>query len=707
MPALRDIFRARVARRIVWLFVLGAVIPVVVMGGMSFRAVNGQLEDHSRERLGQLAKNAGQSILQQLLLTQNAVRVARSSVASETTGVSGSLAVPPAVSGLAIATADGELRTLAGAVSPPPELSSAQVERLARDEVALTVSASEPRVIRLAAAVDPADSSAGTLWAELYGDSIWGAAETFVTLPTVADFCVLAGPDQPLYCTSGTARVPAAYFALGDLDARTFAIEEAGEGEGLIVGQWSFYPQQAFEVPPWRVMVAETSEAVYAPLGVFASTFPLALVLAVLLVILLSNAQIRRTLEPLQALQTGTHRIAEGDLQTRVEVNTDDEFGALAGSFNTMASQLGAQFTQFEAIQAVGQAALNGFDRDEVVVTALSELPSVSGCRSAAILLAPPGTQGAGEIVWLTDARSLGGTSFALGEDDKAWLRANPHHRTAGGASEVAPLLFKTARKGLGSGRLIAFPHLVKGEVHGATLVEMPESSAPMPEATARRVRQIANQLAVALDDVRLVKELEETSWGALVALARAIDAKSQWTAGHSERVTGMALALAREMGFGKADLDILHRGGLLHDVGKIGVPNAILDKHGKLSEDEMESIRQHPSIGARILAPIAAFAPAMPIVLHHHERWDGNGYPDGIAGEEIHPLTRVLTVADAFDAMASARPYRAGRPEAVVVEALIADSGTQFDPAVIHALMRLMADRGTLYPGEVDLVCA
>jgi len=186
------------------------------------------------------------------------------------------------------------------------------------------------------------------------------------------------------------------------------------------------------------------------------------------------------------------------------------------------------------------------------------------------------------------------------------------------------------------------------------------------------------------------LEALEQLDLGTLTALARAIDAKSAWTAGHSERVTNLALKLGRAMGLPAESLELIHRGGLLHDIGKIGTPLTVLDKPGKLEPEEMQIMRDHVNIGVRILEPIPCLREALPIVAQHHEWLDGSGYPAGLAGENICMLARVLAVADCYDAMVSDRPYRKGLPQQQALEILRQRSGTQFDPAVIEVFMRL-----------------
>jgi putative nucleotidyltransferase with HDIG domain len=177
-----------------------------------------------------------------------------------------------------------------------------------------------------------------------------------------------------------------------------------------------------------------------------------------------------------------------------------------------------------------------------------------------------------------------------------------------------------------------------------------------------------------------------------LSTLSRAIEARDPYTRGHSARVTAIAEAIARRLGWDNERLELLHVGGPLHDVGKLGVSEEVLAKPGRLDEQELAQIREHPKLGARILLRVAALRGALPYVLYHHERWDGSGYPTGRAGEQIPLEARVLAVADAFDAMTSDRPYRPAldRDEALAEVARCA--GTQFDPEIVDAFAEELA---------------
>jgi putative nucleotidyltransferase with HDIG domain len=204
-------------------------------------------------------------------------------------------------------------------------------------------------------------------------------------------------------------------------------------------------------------------------------------------------------------------------------------------------------------------------------------------------------------------------------------------------------------------------------------------------------LQRIAEQLTVAFSNARLLEELDRLSWGALTALARAIDAKSPWTMGHSERVAAVSVALGRALDLSESSILNLQRGGLLHDIGKIGVPSEILNGEDPLTETGRAAIRGHPEAGVRILEPIPALAEIIPMVYSHHESWDGSGYPQGLEGETIPKEARVLAVADRFDAMTSRRPYRPslGWEEAAVW--IRGEAGRTLDPTVTRVFLELL----------------
>jgi len=183
-----------------------------------------------------------------------------------------------------------------------------------------------------------------------------------------------------------------------------------------------------------------------------------------------------------------------------------------------------------------------------------------------------------------------------------------------------------------------------------------------------------------------------------LTTLAETIDLRDPYTAGHSRRVAAYSRLLALEMRLSEEDARQIEHAALLHDIGKVGVPDAVLFKTGPLDDEERLLIRGHPVIGARLLAHIPSMCKIYPCILHHHERFDGRGYPDGLAGANIPFGARIIAVTDAFDAMTTDRPYRAGLAADDAIVELLRGAGTQFDSRCVSAFVRVIA-RGAAAP--------
>jgi HD-GYP domain-containing protein (c-di-GMP phosphodiesterase class II) len=196
--------------------------------------------------------------------------------------------------------------------------------------------------------------------------------------------------------------------------------------------------------------------------------------------------------------------------------------------------------------------------------------------------------------------------------------------------------------------------------------------------------------------------ELERSYFVTVRALALAIDARDPYTGGHVDRVATYAAGIGRQLGWSESEIRTLEVGGLLHDIGKIGVPDAILRKDGPLDEDEWAQMRLHPTLGAALLGSLALLQPAVPAVLHHHERYDGKGYPAGLAGEAIPATARVVAIADAFDAMLTDRPYRKGRPLEAALAEIDRCIGSQFDPQYAAAFVQAVRD-GAIWALKID----
>jgi putative nucleotidyltransferase with HDIG domain len=200
----------------------------------------------------------------------------------------------------------------------------------------------------------------------------------------------------------------------------------------------------------------------------------------------------------------------------------------------------------------------------------------------------------------------------------------------------------------------------------------------------------VAGQCTIFLENAALYQDMHGLFMGVLQALTRSIDAKDAYTRGHSQRVADLSRALARKIGLADELCERVYLSGLLHDVGKIGVPEYVLTKPGRLTDTEFEAIKKHPEIGAEILGTIKQLQDVVPGVLYHHERWDATGYPYGLGGDHIPLMGRIICVADSFDAMSSTRTYRPALPVETVLNEIRRCAGTQFDPALAAVFVTL-----------------
>jgi putative nucleotidyltransferase with HDIG domain len=289
-------------------------------------------------------------------------------------------------------------------------------------------------------------------------------------------------------------------------------------------------------------------------------------------------------------------------------------------------------------------------------------------------------------------------TLLGQGHVGRAALRGQPVH-VGDLALDPGALPDLTLKEGFVSERV--YPLFAKGRLLGALAVftRKPWDLSPEQEEF---LEALVGQGAVALDNALTFQELQRsqreleaaydlTLWG----WAKAVELRDQETAGHTERVTELTLRLARALGVPEEDLDDLRRGAILHDVGKIAIPDAILLKPGPLTEEEWQEMRKHPVYAYEWLSGIPFLKKALEIPYAHHERWDGSGYPRGLKGSEIPLSARIFAVVDVYDALTSDRPYRKAWPREKALAYLQEQAGKQFDPEVVAAFLRLMAEEG------------
>jgi response regulator RpfG family c-di-GMP phosphodiesterase/putative methionine-R-sulfoxide reductase with GAF domain len=217
-------------------------------------------------------------------------------------------------------------------------------------------------------------------------------------------------------------------------------------------------------------------------------------------------------------------------------------------------------------------------------------------------------------------------------------------------------------------------------------------ASEEMDPGERRMLETLASQASIAIENARLFEDTQRIYYETLKSLARVMEARDDYTRGHSERVAELSLATAKGMGLDDEACNIIFNSALLHDIGKIGVRDAVLLSEKPLSEADLEVIRRHPTYSNTILGPLKFLGQVSEYVKHHHEAWDGSGYPQGLKGEAIPFPSRIITVADAYDAMTSSRPYRKAKSHAFAMEEIAAHAGRQFDPEVVKVFLEVMA---------------
>ena len=690
------IFASKLAQRIFVLFFLCALIPVCGLAAIAYQHVNRQLDEQFHARLKRSVKSYSLFLYERFLILETEMMLTATLLGSSNAAFSESMEshflkrLQDRFTAMNLINQRNGSRILFGRSVPIDSFSKKELDHLATGNSVvknLTRSGGNHDLVMILQ-MNPDKPGTGFLVAVINPDYILALNQEY-HLPRNTNLLVRDESHVILFSSLGPdVSLPPTFFqnAVGR-NSGNFEFEWA-DNTYLACFRWLFMKPK-FLIPGINITFIQSETDAFFHLVQFNKIFPQILILSLLVVLLFSFYFIRRSLEPLKILKDGTHQIAAKNFNHRVEIASRDEFEELGQAFNLMSVQLHDQFYTIETNAQITRSVLSSLDTKRILNTVISRMMDCFSCEAAAIGLMQG--QRVGEINCYFPGKQVEKSPQMVRSklsptdlkklDGKAEFLILKHDRHLPD--------YLTIFKQDGINIYLVLPIFLESDL--AAILMMAYRHAGALNEDCSRGRQMADQVAVALKNSRLMERLDRLNWGALKALARAVDAKSSWTAGHSERVTQLTLNLADLLINDPKERENLHRAALLHDIGKLGIQAAIIDKPGALSDEEYKKIKSHPEIGARILEPIDEYKPLIPIVIQHHERFDGRGYPNGLAGNEIHLGARILAVADVFDSMISDRPYREGMPFEKVMEIMREERGRQFDPQIVDALINII----------------
>lgn len=689
------LFRSRLARRFFGVFIACAILPIIALAGVSYYRVTRQLEDQAVERLRQSAKSHGLSIYERLLLVDHQLQIIDALLIQRKGPKSADL--PPNIAKQNETMFSGLASYRNGHVSPVlggPRTTAASKEVLRRTraeggDILLVTLAGEEKwpEVALVRRTSGNDGQEAYLIGIIDRAFLWGLKGGSI-LPPGVEFVVWDDQGRALHDSLGSP-------APRDKYLKATSGKLPGGQTRLTIGKepyygfcWSAFLKPKFRTPYWSVMALESRGHVLQPLQDFQTVFLLIVLLSFFCVVWLSSRAIRKSLVPIDSLMEGARHVAARQFIHQVVVDSSDEFHDLAVAFNRMTSQLDVQFKGLEVRSELDRAILSVLEMEHVITTSLDHLGVFLPHRTAAISIIEAETPFEGQSYIRDGERPTTSTTvepFRLSRQEFDLLLENAAWLVIDARSVRMPYLRGLLRPEVTC--FVVLPIWIQSKLFAVVSLGI-DTTSPDQQAL-EQVRGFSDHLAVAFSNSNLVKELKELNLGTLHALARTVDAKSAWTAGHSVRVSEMAARIGRVLALPQNVLEDLERAALLHDIGKIGIPLRILDKTGNLTKEEYDTVKEHPSIGARILSPIRAYESIIPAVEQHHERYDGRGYPRGAKGDAIHLMARIMAVADAFDAVVSDRPYRKGLARESAIKEIQEGAGRQFDPEIAEAFCR------------------
>lgn len=472
----------------------------------------------------------------------------------------------------------------------------------------------------------------------------------------------------------------------------------------------------------WKALIIQPYDEVFATVSRVSMRILIVGGLALIVAFGLALYRAHRIIDPIGDLLTAVDEIAAGDYSKRVKVHRMDEMGSLAMAFNRMSSTLEEKISALQqsqeqlrealhqlqidahrrehrlreltSISEVTQAISNSLDLQTVLNTIVSTINNVMGFRHCSIKLLDKKTNS------LPIAVSTGLSELYVDRPPTRVGKGISGQAVKSQSAIIVEDIDNDSRvpkdhilHQLGIRSMCCIPLITKQSSVLGALNIYTEKAHVFTDDEMRLLSILSNQASSAIENARLFNDLRENYFNTIEALSMTIDAKDTYTHGHSKRVSEFSVMIGRQMNLPPEDLERLKHAGDLHDIGKIGISELIIAKEGKLTIDEYEIIKTHPLVGETIIEPVPFLKEVKKIIRNHHERHDGYGYPDGLRGDEIPLMARILHLADAYDAMTSDRPYRKALSHEMAVKEIVKHAGTQFDPDTVTAFMSIDFD--------------